>query len=71
MSLERLVAKGKGAHSDHGEKGGDRPEDRVHWCGTCGVLGEVQGIDGHIRGGDNLALALPLLGAVCHGRDEG
>ena len=60
-----------GAHSDHGEKCGNRAKDRVYWCGTRGVLGEVQDIDGGIQGGDNLAQALPSLGAVCHGRDAG
>ena len=69
MSLERLIAKEKGAHPDHGKKGGDRAEDRVYWRGTRGVLREVQDIDGRIQGGDNLPPTLSLLGIVCHGRD--
>ena len=67
MSLGRLIAKEKGAHPNHGEKGDDRAKDRVYRCGTRGVLCEVQDIDGGIQDGDNIALALPSLGVVCHG----
>ena len=69
MSLEHLIARGKGAHPDHGEKAGNRAEDRVCWSVARGVLGEGQGIDGHIQGRDSPAAALPPLGVVCHGRD--
>ena len=66
--LKYLIASGKGAHPDHGEKESDGAEDGVYWCGARGLLGDVQAIDGHVQCGDSLA-ALLSLWFVCHGRD--
>ena len=64
-----LIAEEKGAHPDHGEKGGNGAKDRVYRCGTRDLHREVQVINGRIQGGDNPALVIPLLEVVYHGRD--
>ena len=67
VTLEYLIVKGKGAHSDYGEENGHGAKDGVYWCGARGLLRDAQAIDGRIQCGDNPTPILLSLGVVGHG----
>ena len=58
-------------YPDHRQEGADGAKRGLSWWDARNILRKIQGIDGHIQGGENTVPPLRSLGSRIHGQKSG